>query len=126
LILPRDPHRRVHLVAESIGWVGLPRADACAGVLMNAQPDCRRRARASIVTATTSTTAVTTYFAAALNPSRPIPLLIAAMTTPPRTPWIALPRPPNRLVPPMTAAATAYSTRVPPSMEVEMERSREA
>jgi hypothetical protein len=36
-----------------------------------------------------------------------------------------LPRPPNRLVPPITAAATAYSTNVPPSTAVEIDSSRE-
>src|SRR5437763_15136475 len=36
------------------------------------------------------------------------------MTRPPRTPCSGLPRPPNRLVPPMTAAATAYRTYWPP------------
>ena len=66
-----------------------------------------RRARASMVTAASSTRAVTTYLAAALKPSRPMPLSMAAMTRPPSTAWIGLPRPPNRLVPPMTAAATA-------------------
>ena len=35
------------------------------------------------------------------------PLAIAAMTSVPSTAENALPRPPNRLVPPITAAATA-------------------
>ena len=65
-------------------------------------------------------------FAAALKPSRPMPLSIAAITMPPITPCTAFPRPPKRLVPPMTAAATEYRTRVPPSSAVEIERSRDA
>ena len=35
------------------------------------------------------------------------PLVSVAMTSPPRSGWIGLPWPPNRLAPPMTAAATA-------------------
>ena len=34
--------------------------------------------------------------------------------------------PPNRLLPPITAAATEYRTMLPPSMLVETERSRDA
>src|SRR6516164_2365118 len=55
-----------------------------------------------------------------------MPLSMAAMTSPPSTAWTALPRPPNKLVPPMTAAATAYRTSWPPSNAVETERRRDA
>src|SRR5436853_495172 len=51
-----------------------------------------------------------------------MPLSMAAMTRPPRMACNGLPRPPNRLVPPMTAAAIAYSTKVPPSREVDTGR----
>src|SRR4029079_6975711 len=65
-----------------------------------------------MVTAARRTSAVTMYFEAAVKPKRPMPLSIPAMTIPPSTPWIALPRPPKRLVPPMTAAGTPYSTKM--------------
>src|SRR3954452_15672555 len=55
-----------------------------------------------------------------------MPLSMAAMTRPPSTACEGFPRPPNMLVPPITAAATAYSTSVPPSMLVDTDRSREA
>ena len=55
-----------------------------------------------------------------------MPLSMAAITSPPMMALMALPRPPNRLVPPMTAAAMQYSTRVPPSMLVDTDCSREA
>ena len=45
--------------------------------------------------------------------SRPSPLAIIATTTPPTTASSALPLPPNRLVPPMTAAPTAYNNTLP-------------
>ena len=43
-------------------------------------------------------------------PIRPRPLSIIATTRPPITALIILPRPPNRLTPPMTAAPTASSS----------------
>ena len=45
--------------------------------------------------------------------SRPSPLAIVATTTPPMTASSARPLPPKRLVPPMTAAPTAYSKMLP-------------
>src|SRR5450759_4067234 len=48
------------------------------------------------------------------------------MTSPPSRAWIILPRPPNRLVPPMTAEATAKSTYSPPLMPVLIELSCDA
>src|SRR5215469_17224016 len=40
---------------------------------------------------------------------------MAPTRRPPRTPWIALPRPPKRLTPPITAAAIEYKTSWPGS-----------
>jgi hypothetical protein len=60
-----------------------------------------------MVTAASNTRAVTMYFEAAVKPMSPMPLSMAAITIPPNTPCRALPRPPKRLVPPITAAATA-------------------
>ena len=51
--------------------------------------------------------------------SRPRPLAMVAMTRPPMTASLARPLPPNRLVPPMTAAPTAYSSMLPPPDDVE-------
>ena len=45
--------------------------------------------------------------------SRPSPLAIVATTTPPITASSARPLPPNRLVPPITAAPTAYNSTLP-------------
>ncbi len=58
---------------------------------------------------------MTRYFTLAPYPIRPIPFSITATTAPPSTASSTLPLPPNRLVPPMTAAPTAYSrTELPP------------
>ncbi len=70
--------------------------------------DERRRASASMVAASRSTTPVMRKLRYALVPSSPRPFSMMAMTRPPRMASRALPRPPNRLVPPMTAAPTAY------------------
>ena len=51
---------------------------------------------------------------------------MTATMSPPRTAPSILPRPPNRLTPPMTAAATAYSTFCPPLTLLEIEPSWEA
>src|SRR6266851_4976767 len=48
------------------------------------------------------------------------------MTRAPRMAWYTRPRPPKRLVPPITAAAIASSRRVPPPVPTETEKSREA
>src|SRR5947208_676410 len=59
----------------------------------------------SSVTASSSTMPVITNFVPALTLSRPRPLSIIAITIAPRIALLTLPRPPNRLVPPITQAA---------------------
>src|SRR3954452_21150012 len=56
--------------------------------------------------------------------SRPIPLLMTAITRPPMTASVTRPLPPNRLVPPMTAAPTAYSRVEVPPVDGDTELSR--
>ena len=53
-----------------------------------------------------------------------MPLMITAITRPPSTASRGLPLPPNRLVPPMTAAPTAYSRVSAPPVVGEIELSR--
>ena len=86
----------------------------------------RRRTSESTVTARISTIAVAMSTPAALIPISARPLNTAAMTIPPSSACSILPRPPNRLVPPITAAATAYSTKLPASMSVAIDPSRDA
>ncbi len=66
------------------------------------------------------------YFVPALMLSRPRPLSIIAITIAPSTALFIEPRPPNRLVPPITAAAIEYSRIAPPPVDVSTELSREA
>ena len=65
------------------------------------------------------------YWPAALMPISARPLNTTPITSPPSSAWIGLPRPPNRLAPPITAAATAYSVYLPPSTPVEIEPRKE-
>jgi len=58
-------------------------------------------------------------------PSRSRPFATLAMTTAPRRPPTIRPRPPNTLVPPMTAAAIASRTRLPPPVELSTANYRE-
>jgi hypothetical protein len=51
---------------------------------------------------------------------------MTATMSPPSTAPSILPGPPNRLAPPMTAAATAYRTFCPPLTLLETEPSKEA
>ena len=51
---------------------------------------------------------------------------IIAITIAPSTALRIVPRPPNRLVPPITAAAIEYSRIVPPPVDVSTDDSREA
>ncbi len=69
---------------------------------------------ASTVTASSSTAPVTMNLTSESNAFRSIPLEIEPITRAPRRADQAVPRPPNRLVPPMTAAAMAFSSTVPP------------
>src|SRR5207244_1052668 len=104
---PREPQLRGLLPAGwPYRWGRRPQPGPAAGP--------PRAAPAVDLTAARRPTAGTVSWLAAAIPSRPIPLAMAAMTAPPRTAFNGPPRPPNRLVPPITAAATAYSTRVPP------------
>ena len=82
---------------------------------------CPRRVSESTVTAASRTSAVHISCAAAVRPISCRPLAITPTTRPPSTASSILPRPPNRLVPPMTAAATAYSTFWPPLTPLEIE-----
>src|SRR5690606_17022028 len=66
---------------------------------------CRRTSTSTRIEAS-STTAVAMSWIAADRPSSAMPLTMAAITTPPSTACSGWPRPPNRLVPPMTAVAT--------------------
>src|SRR5581483_2809477 len=76
---------------------GLPHALPEAALL--------RRDTESSVTAASSTMPVTMNFVDELTFSRPSPLSIIAITTAPRIALRTAPRPPNRLVPPITQAA---------------------
>jgi hypothetical protein len=65
---------------------------------------------ASAVAASNSTPPVIAKFNPEANPIRPRPLSITAITKPPITASLNLPRPPNKLTPPTTAAAIALNT----------------
>ena len=70
-----------------------------------------RREIASSVTAARRTAPVTMYLTAVATFSRSMPLEIEPMTSAPSNADQAEPRPPKRLVPPITAAAMAFSSR---------------
>ena len=65
------------------------------------------------MTASSSTAPVTMYFWLESSPFRSIPFEMDPMTSAPRSADHAVPRPPKRLVPPMTAAAIEFSSRSP-------------
>ena len=54
-----------------------------------------------------------------------MPLATLAITRAPSKALTGRPRPPNRLVPPITAAAMTLSSRLPPPVSVDTERMRE-
>jgi hypothetical protein len=80
----------------------------------------------STVTASRSTPPVTTNLVPDERPRRPSPLSIEPITSAPSSALLMWPRPPNRLVPPITAAAIEYSRIEPPPALVSTERRREA
>src|SRR5207253_8081096 len=74
----------------------------------------RRRESVSSVTASRRMTPVVISFVAGLYPTRSIPFEIIAIMSAPSRALRTAPRPPNRLVPPMTAAEIAFSSVSPP------------
>src|SRR5438552_581892 len=74
----------------------------------------RRRKTVSRVTAASKMTPVTMNWVSGFEPCRLSPFAIAEMRRAPTTPSLRLPRPPKRLVPPMTAAEIASRRIVPP------------
>ena len=70
-----------------------------------------RRAVASTVTASSSTAPVTMNFTSESSAFRSMPFEMDPMTRAPRSADHAVPRPPKRLVPPMTAAAIEFRSR---------------
>ena len=67
-----------------------------------------------------------TNFVPVARLSRPMPLAMETITSAPSSTETTRPRPPNRLVPPITAAAITLSSRSPPPVLVATERRREA
>src|SRR4029450_12680142 len=60
-------------------------------------------------------------------PSSPMPFAIAAITMPPETPASGLPRPPNRLGPPLPARPHPPTHEgAPPPSDLEIDRSLDA
>ena len=57
---------------------------------------------------------MTIYFTEEGKDNKSIPLLIDPMTIAPNNAAQALPRPPNKLVPPITAAAMEFNNTLPP------------
>ena len=85
-----------------------------------------RLAVASTVTARSRTAPVTMNFTSESRAFRSMPFEIEPITRAPSSADQAVPRPPKRLVPPMTAAAMAFSSTSPPPEPWLTANSREA
>src|SRR5581483_7901841 len=110
LLQPEQPAvERAHLVVRA-------GREAERDVLEPHRPDRSRRRRDSVssVTAASRMIPVMMYCVAALEPSRPSPFAIVMITSEPSSAETTRPRPPKRLVPPITAAAIAFRSSAPP------------